>query len=105
MIHDDISVDEASEHLDTLMRKRQLYTWWQLMLMGGMCSSSICVVSFSGSFVDALVAFPMGTILVGIQLFGLQNELYSNIFELRLLDYAQDNGFIYRSQDHGRYLV
>jgi uncharacterized membrane protein YjjP (DUF1212 family) len=81
VIHDEQSVSEASSALDTLMRKKQEYTWWQLVLTGGMCSSSICTVSFNGSFIDALVVFPLGALLVAIQLLSVRNELYSNVFE------------------------
>jgi len=81
VIHDELSVSEAATELDKLMRKKQVYNWWQLVLIGGMCSSSICTVSFSGSFVDALIVFPLGALLVGIQLLSMRNELYSNVFE------------------------
>lgn len=63
------------------MRKPQIYNWWQLILIGGMCSASICTIAFSGSFIDALAAFPLGALLIGIQLLSVRNELYSNVFE------------------------
>jgi Uncharacterized conserved protein len=81
VIHDELSVSEAATDLDKLMRKKPMYSWWQLVLVGGMCSSSICTVSFSGSFLDALIVFPLGALLVGIQLLSVRNELYSNVFE------------------------
>ncbi|KAF7320954.1 hypothetical protein HMN09_00182100 [Mycena chlorophos] len=82
VIHDDISVSEASAALDALMRKQQEYAWWQLIFMGGMCSASICSVGFNGSFVDSLAVFPLGALLVAIQLLSVRNELYSNVFEI-----------------------
>ncbi|KAJ7482684.1 hypothetical protein FB451DRAFT_1029898 [Mycena latifolia] len=82
VIHDEQSVSEASGALDALMRKKQEYRWWQLVLTGGMCSSSICTVSFNGSFLDALIVFPLGALLVAIQLLSVRNELYSNVFEI-----------------------
>ncbi|CAK5277842.1 unnamed protein product [Mycena citricolor] len=84
VIHDEISVSEASSELDNLMVKRQLYNWWQLVLTGGFCSSAICTVSFGGSFIDALMSFPLGALLVAIQLISVRNELYSNIFEITM---------------------
>ncbi|KAJ7745266.1 DUF1212-domain-containing protein [Mycena olivaceomarginata] len=42
VIHDEQSVSEASSTLDALMRGKQEYTWWQLVLIGGFCSMSIC---------------------------------------------------------------
>lgn len=81
MIHDDISVKDASVALDDLMQKPPLYNKWQLIFFGGMCSASICSVSFSGSFIDCLMSFPLGCILIVIQLFAAKHELYSNVFE------------------------
>ncbi|PCH39674.1 DUF1212-domain-containing protein, partial [Wolfiporia cocos MD-104 SS10] len=82
VIHDDISVKDASIALDDLMRKPQLYKFWQLVIIGGFCSASICSVSFNGSFVDSLISFPLGCLLIVIQVFAARNELYSNIFEI-----------------------
>ncbi|KAG6864095.1 hypothetical protein C0991_012545, partial [Blastosporella zonata] len=81
VIHDKLSVSDASSELDTIMRRPQLYNWWKLILFGGMCSSSICTVSFDGSFIDALIVFPMGALLIAIQLLSVRNELYSNVFD------------------------
>ena len=63
------------------MRRKMFYKWWQIVLFGGMCSASICSVSFNGSFIDSLVSFPLGCLLILIQLFAARNELYSNVFE------------------------
>ncbi|KAG1880933.1 hypothetical protein F4604DRAFT_1578491 [Suillus subluteus] len=82
VIHDVISVSEANTALDTLMRKKPIYSFPQLIFFGGMCSSSICSVSFNGSFIDSLVSFPLGALLVTIQLLSVRNELYGNVFEI-----------------------
>ncbi|KAG6816824.1 hypothetical protein H0H87_002667 [Tephrocybe sp. NHM501043] len=82
VIHDKLSVSDASSELDDIMRRPQLYNWWKLIFFGGMCSSSICTVSFLGSFIDALIVFPMGSLLIAIQLLSVRNELYSNVFEV-----------------------
>lgn len=82
VIHDEISVSEASRNLDVLMQAKPQYNWWQLVLIGGFCSSAICSVSFSGSFIDSLVSFPLGALLVAVQMISARNELYSNVFEL-----------------------
>jgi uncharacterized membrane protein YjjP (DUF1212 family) len=81
VIHDNLSVADASGELDALMRRPQMYSWWKLVFFGGMCSASICSVSFNGSFIDSLIVFPLGALLVAIQLLSVRNELYSNIFE------------------------
>ncbi|KAJ6550865.1 hypothetical protein DFH09DRAFT_925648 [Mycena vulgaris] len=84
VIHDEESVSEASGALDALMRRKQEYSAWQLVLVGGMCSSAICTISFSGSFLDSLIVFPLGALLVAIQLLSVRNELYSNVFEITI---------------------
>ncbi|KAJ7843969.1 hypothetical protein B0H13DRAFT_131525 [Mycena leptocephala] len=82
VIHDEQSVSEAASALDELMRKKQEYSWQQLIVTGGMCSTFICSVGFNGSFVDSLIVFPLGALLVAIQLVSVRNELYSNVFEI-----------------------
>ncbi|KAG6885257.1 hypothetical protein C0992_005285 [Termitomyces sp. T32_za158] len=82
VIHDKLSVSDASAELDNIMGRPQLYNWWKLIFFGGMCSSSICTVSFDGSFIDALIVFPLGALLIIIQLLSVHNELYSNVFEV-----------------------
>ncbi len=52
-----------------------------MLTIGGMCSVAICSVSFSGSFVDSLVSFPLGALLVAVQMASVKNDLYSNVFE------------------------
>ncbi|KIK67157.1 hypothetical protein GYMLUDRAFT_37206 [Collybiopsis luxurians FD-317 M1] len=84
VIHDELSVSNASAALDKLMRRRPHYKWWHLLLIGGACSAAICTVSFSGSFIDAVAVFPLGAILVGIQQLSARNELYSNVFEITI---------------------
>lgn len=64
------------------MRRKPTYSFPQLIFLGGMCSSSICSVSFNGSFIDSLVSFPLGALLVAIQLLSVRNELYGNVFEI-----------------------
>ncbi|PPQ84955.1 hypothetical protein CVT25_004468 [Psilocybe cyanescens] len=84
VIHDELSVSDASSELDALMKKQPMYNWWQQVLIGGMCSASICTVSFSGSFIDALASFPLGAILVIVQILSARNSLYSYVFEVTI---------------------
>lgn len=79
-----MSVSQASAALDVLMRKKPLYNFIQLILIGGMCSASICSVSFSGSFIDSLASAPLGALLVAVQLLSPRNELYGNVFEITI---------------------
>ncbi|KAF8495064.1 hypothetical protein JB92DRAFT_2748208 [Gautieria morchelliformis] len=84
VIHDKISVSSASASLEFLMRKPPLYHGWQVVLLGGLCSSAICPLAFSGSFIDSLVVLPLGSLLVLVQNFSAKNELYSNVFEITI---------------------
>ena len=81
VIHDDMSVTDASAALDELMLSKPLYSPWQLIFFGGMASASICSVSFNGSLIDSLISFPLGALLVAVQMLSVRNELYSNVFE------------------------
>ncbi|QRW22812.1 pheromone-regulated membrane protein [Rhizoctonia solani] len=83
VIHDQLGVGEASQQLDELMKKRVLYKGWITVVIGGFCSAFITPISFKGSFVDALVAFPLGALLVFVQNLSAKNELYSN-FEITI---------------------
>lgn len=64
-----------------LTLEQVLYKGWMTVVIGGFCSAFITPISFKGSFVDALAAFPLGAILVWVQNLSARNELYSNVFE------------------------
>ncbi|MCO5555816.1 hypothetical protein L7F22_009361 [Adiantum nelumboides] len=83
VIHDKIGVDEASSQLDELMRRKPLIGKVPMIIIGGFCSAFICVGTqgFGGSFLDALIAFPLGMFLVFSQL-AITTELFSNVFEI-----------------------
>ncbi|KAI9454482.1 hypothetical protein BJY52DRAFT_725267 [Lactarius psammicola] len=84
VIHDDMSVTDASAALDALMLSKPLYSPWQIIFFGGMASASICSVSFNGSLIDSLISFPLGALLVAVQMLSVRNELYSNVFEITI---------------------
>ncbi|CEH14937.1 PHEROMONE-REGULATED MEMBRANE PROTEIN 10 [Ceraceosorus bombacis] len=92
VIHDKIGVEEASSQLDELMRRKPVIGMWPMVFIGGFCSSFICVGSmgFNGSFIDALVAFPLGMFLVYCQSV-ITTELFSNVFEIV---FAAINSFV-----------
>jgi len=81
VIHDRIGVSDASTLLDNLMCDRPIYGGWRMLVIGGLCSSAICSVSFAGSLVDSLMVFPLGALLVAVQMASVKNDLYSNVFE------------------------
>ncbi|GAC94744.1 hypothetical protein PHSY_002317 [Pseudozyma hubeiensis SY62] len=83
VIHDKIGVEEASSQLDELMRRKPLIGRWPMVLIGGFASFFICLgpQGFNGSFIDAVMAFPLGAFLVYCQSI-ITTELYSNVFEI-----------------------
>ncbi|KAG8924218.1 hypothetical protein FRC02_010567 [Tulasnella sp. 418] len=82
VIHDEISVVDAQESLDELMKKPPAYQGIISVIIGGLCSSAITPLAFRGSFVDALSAFPLGCLLVWMQNVVSTNDLFSNVFEI-----------------------
>ena len=58
VVHDKISVDDASRDLDVLMTAPVYYSWWQTILIGGMCGAFICVTGFNG-YVPSNVSWVM----------------------------------------------
>lgn len=48
VVHDKMSVDQASKDLDVLMTTPVYYTWWQTLAIGALCSAFISVMSFYG---------------------------------------------------------
>lgn len=82
-VRDKIGVEEASRQLDELMRRKPVINRYFMVLIGGLCSSMICAgpMGFNGSFVDCLLAFPLGALLVWAQS-SIKAELFSNVFEI-----------------------
>jgi hypothetical protein len=40
--------------------------------------------AFYGSFVDAVIAFPLGALLIFVQIIAARNDLYSNVYVFAL---------------------
>ncbi|WRT67746.1 uncharacterized protein IL334_004718 [Kwoniella shivajii] len=84
VVHDKMSVEQASKDLDVLMTTPVYYNWWQTLIIGAMCSAFIVVIGFYGSFVDALMSMPLGALLVGVQMLAARNDMFSNVFEIAI---------------------
>lgn len=82
VVHDKMSVEQASKDLDILMTTPVYYNWWQTLIIGAFCSAFICVIGFNGSFIDALASMPLGMLLVAIQMLSARNDMFSNVFEI-----------------------
>jgi uncharacterized membrane protein YjjP (DUF1212 family) len=84
VVHDRMSVDDANKELDYLMTAKPLYQWWKMVVIGAFCSALIVVPSYYGSFLDALMAAPLGMILIVVQTFAARNDLFSGVFEIAI---------------------
>jgi uncharacterized membrane protein YjjP (DUF1212 family) len=84
VVHDKMSVEQASKELDVLMTSPVYYNWWQTLIIGALCSAFITVIGFYGSFIDALMAMPLGMLLVAIQMISARNDMFSNVFEIAI---------------------
>ncbi|KAK4705172.1 hypothetical protein P7C70_g1030, partial [Phenoliferia sp. Uapishka_3] len=82
VIHDIIGVTQASTELDSLMTAKPKYKLWQQMIIGGLASAFIQPSAFYGSFIDMLMAIPLGAFLVLVQVVVSKNDLYSSLFEI-----------------------
>ncbi|GAA6016268.1 hypothetical protein JCM10207_000452 [Rhodosporidiobolus poonsookiae] len=82
VIHDKISVTEASTQLDELMVSPPKYKLWQQLIIGAAASAFIQPSAFYGSFIDCLMAMPLGALLVLVQVLVSRNDLYSSLFEI-----------------------
>lgn len=81
--HDLIGVQEASVELSNLMRAPPLYSKWRTVLIGGLASVCIAPISFNASFIDLLVSWALGSILVIIQIWvASKSDILSALFEI-----------------------
>ncbi|TKA53870.1 hypothetical protein B0A53_03660 [Rhodotorula sp. CCFEE 5036] len=83
VIRDKMGVTEGSKKLDELMLvtspKKVLL---KNVIFGGFAGAFIMPSAFYGSFIDCLVAVPLGGLLVIVQYMLAKNDLYSSLFEI-----------------------
>merc|ERR1719487_736276 len=82
VLHDRISVTDASKELDELMVAPPKYKLWQQLIIGAAAAAFIQPSAFYGSFIDCLMAMPLGALLVLVQVLVSRNDLYSSLFEI-----------------------
>lgn len=59
------------------------YNDWQLVAFGSLASAMIGIAAFNASFIDLLVAVPLGGLLVTTQCFiAARSDVLSSIFEI-----------------------
>lgn len=69
VVHDKMSVDQASKDLDVLMTTPVYYTWWQTLIIGAFCSAFITVLSFYGRVSSLSARYQSEYLLTMLQFF------------------------------------
>lgn len=83
VVHDMVSVDDASVSLEELLAEPATFPPWMCVLLYGFSSSMVTPFAFGGGWVNLPVAFGIGC-LVGILQFLIapRSQLYINVFEV-----------------------
>lgn len=83
VMHDMIGVDEAVTRLDGVMKRKELYGRWVLVVTYGLASASAAPYAFDAGLADVPVAFVLGALLGVLKFFvAPRSDLYTNIFEV-----------------------
>ena len=83
VIHDVIGVEEATQRLDEIMKKKNKFNVWFLVLMHGCASASVGPFAFNARPIDMPICFVLGCLLGILQLvLAPRSNIYQNVFEI-----------------------
>ncbi|KAM0562903.1 hypothetical protein ACHAPJ_001743 [Fusarium lateritium] len=83
VMHDVVGVEEATEKLDNLMKRKDKFHVWLRVLMFGLMSVCASPFSFGARLIDLPLIFAFGCVIGVLQLIVAPNSaLYSNVFEV-----------------------
>ncbi|KAI9823711.1 MAG: hypothetical protein M1832_002268 [Thelocarpon impressellum] len=83
VVHDVIGVEEATQRLDDVQRRRQKHHPWVIVFVYGLASACVGPFAFQARLIDLPVIFGLGTILGVLQIIlAPKSDLYSNVFEI-----------------------
>ncbi|OAA65605.1 DUF1212 domain containing protein [Niveomyces insectorum RCEF 264] len=83
VIHDLISVDEATTRLHTVITRKPKYKIWLRVFVYGLASVCVAPFAFGGRFIDLPIAFVLGCIVGLLALVAApSNAMYANVFEI-----------------------
>lgn len=83
VVHDIISVEEATARLDSIMERKLIYHPWALVPVYGIASAVVGPFGFKARLIDMPVLFFMGCLLGFLQLIvAPRSDLYANVFEI-----------------------
>jgi uncharacterized membrane protein YjjP (DUF1212 family) len=83
VVHDVISVDDATSQLDTIMQRKPRYNRWMLILLTGLASVTVGPYSFSARPIDLPIIFVLGCLVGFMQhVLAPSSATYSNVLEV-----------------------
>ncbi|KAI9715393.1 MAG: hypothetical protein M1812_006038 [Candelaria pacifica] len=83
VVHDKIGVEEATQRLDEVIKRKQKHHKWTLVLIYGLASAFVGPFAFKARLLDIPIAFLLGCLLGFLQLIiAPSSELYANVFEI-----------------------
>jgi len=83
VVHDLMSLEEASSHIDHLLRTKNIYPWWLVVFFYGLACVCCGMFAYGGLWKDMPIIFFLGS-CVGFLQFWVQpkSDLYANVFEV-----------------------
>jgi len=83
VVHDRMGVEEATQRLEEVMKKKQKHNKWALIPVYGLASAAVGPFAFGARVIDLPIAFFLGCILGFLQLVvAPKSDLYANVFEV-----------------------
>ena len=83
VVHDVISVEQATTELDSIMQRKPRYNKWILVLLTGLASVAVGPYSFSARPIDLPIIFILGCIVGYMQhVIAPASATYSNVLEV-----------------------
>ncbi|KAH8664459.1 hypothetical protein BX600DRAFT_381591 [Xylariales sp. PMI_506] len=83
VLHDVISLDEATVRLDDIMKSKDKYNAWMRVLMYGLASATVAPFAFGGRPIDMPFCFLLGSMIGFLQLIvAPRSDVYINVFEI-----------------------
>lgn len=83
VIHDVIGVEEATQRLDEITKRRNKFNVWFLVFMHGCASASVGPFAFNARPIDMPICFLLGCLLGILQLvLSPKSNVYQNVFEI-----------------------
>ncbi|KAI9845156.1 MAG: hypothetical protein M1837_005041 [Sclerophora amabilis] len=83
VVHDVIGVEEATQRLDEIIKRKQKFHPWLLVIVYGCASASVGPFAFQARLIDLPVSFILGALLGVLQLIvAPKSDLFSNVFEI-----------------------